>query len=105
MSSPCYRELKTKYPIIKALAWLLSKLSVILPVLVILGGTVAAVVLVFLKLWWLLAPVLAGAVVAAVLLYYIFKFCSEAIYYVLDIERNQQIAQQSLLDMLYKDKK
>lgn len=100
MTSPCYRELKTKYPIIKALAWLLNKLSVLLPVIVIIGGTVAAVVLVFLQFWWLLAPVLAGAAVAAVLVYYILKFTGEAIYYVLDIERNQQIMQQSLLDML-----
>ncbi len=100
MTSPCYRELKTKYPIIKALAWLLNKLSVLLPVIVIIGGTVSAVVLVFLRFWWLLAPVIAGAVIAAVLVYYILKFAGEAIYYVLDIERNQQIMQQSFLDML-----
>ena len=78
----------------------MNKLSVLLPVIVIIGGTVSAVVLVFLRFWWLLAPVIAGAVIAAVLVYYILKFAGEAIYYVLDIERNQQIMQQSFLDML-----
>lgn len=102
--TPCYRELKTKYPIIKALAWLLSKLSVIIPVIIIIGGSVTAVVVSFLNFWWLLAPVLAGAVICAVLLYYMLKFSADWIYYKLDIERNQQIVQQSLLDLLAKKK-
>ncbi|MCM1368148.1 MAG: hypothetical protein NC184_04985 [Roseburia sp.] len=102
--TPCYRELKTKYPIIKALAWLLSKLSVILPVIVIIGGSIASVVLSFLSYWWLLAPVMVGAVIGAVLLYYILKFSADWFSYKLDIERNQQIVQQSLLDILAKKK-
>lgn len=105
IATPCYRELKTKYPIIKALAWLLSKLSVILSVVTVIGGTVAAVILSFLSFWWLFAPVLVGAAVAAVLVYYTFKFGADYVYYKLDVERNQQIIQQSLLDILSKKSK
>lgn len=105
ITTPCYRELKTKYPIIKALAWLLSKLSVIIPVVTIIGGTVAAVILSFLYYWWLFAPVLVGATVAATLVYYLFKFGADYVYYKLDVERNQQIIQQSLLDILAKKSK
>lgn len=104
IATPCYRELKTKYPMIKALAWLLNKLSVIVPVIVIVGGSIAAVVLSFLCYWWLLAPALVGAVIGAVLLYYILKFSADRVSYKLDIERNQQIVQQSLLDILAKKK-
>lgn len=102
ISTSCYRELKTKYPIIKAFAWLLSKLSVILPVVTIIGGTITAVVLSFLKFWWLLAPVVAGTVVVGVIVYYLFKFAADYVYYKLDIERNQQIMEQTLLDLLSK---
>lgn len=102
VSTPCYRELKTKYPIIKALAWLFGKLSVIIPVVVVIGGTVAAVILSFLSYWWLLAPVMVGAMLGAVLLYYVLKFAADYISYKLDVERNQQIIQQSLLDLLSK---
>lgn len=104
ISTPCYRELKTKYPIIKALGWLLEKLAVIIPVIVVIGGTVAAVILTFLQIWWLLAPVTAGAVVGAVIVYYLFKFAADYVHYKLDLERNQQIIQQSLLDILSKKK-
>ena len=104
ISTPCYRELKTKYPIIKALAWLLSKLAVIVPVVVIIGGTVTAVILTFLQLWWLLAPVICAAAVGAVLAYYVIKFSADYVNYKLDMERNQQLLQQSLLDLLSKKK-
>ncbi len=104
ITTPCYRELKTKYPIIKALAWLLSKLSVIMPVVIIVAGSATAVIVSFLSFWWLLAPVLVGAVVGAVLAYYIIKFAADSIYYKLDLERNQQIAEQTLLDLLAKKK-
>lgn len=103
-NTPCYRELKTKYPMIKALAWLLSKLSVILTVTVVIGGTAAAVIVSFLVDWWLLAPVLVAATVGGVLIYYIFKFSADYVYYKLDIERNQQMMQQTLLDILAKRK-
>lgn len=102
MTTPCYRELKTKYPMIKALGWLLGKLSVILPVVVIIGGTIAGVILSFLKLWWLLAPVTAAAAVGGVLVYYIIKYFCDRVNYKLDLERNQQILEQSLLDLLVK---
>lgn len=102
MATTCYRELKTKYPMIKALAWLLSKLSVILTVATIIGGTAAAVILSFLVNWWLLAPVIVGAAVGGVLMYYIFKFSADVVSYKLDIERNQQIMQQTFLDILSK---
>lgn len=104
ISTPCYRELKTKYPVIKALGWLLSKLSVVIPVITIIGGTVTAVILTFLQLWWLLAPVVCAAAIGGVLMYYIFKFSADYINYKLDIERNQQLIQQSLLDILSKKK-
>lgn len=102
--TPCYRELKTKYPIIKALGWLLTRLAVILPVITIVGGTIAAVILSFLQFWWLLGPVMVGATVGATLVYYIFKFCADYVSYKLDAERNQQIIEQSLLDLLSKKK-
>ncbi|MDE6293110.1 MAG: hypothetical protein K2L88_00610, partial [Clostridiales bacterium] len=57
MTAPCYRELKTKYPMIKALAWLLGRLSVIIATVVVIGGTAAGVIVAFLKIWWLFAPV------------------------------------------------
>lgn len=104
IATPCYRELKTKYPMIKALAWLFGKLSVILMVTVIIGGTAAAVILSFLGNWWLLAPVMLGAVLSGVMVYYMFKLVADCIYYKLDIERNQQIMEQSLLDLLAKRK-
>lgn len=104
VSTPCYRELKTKYPIIKALGWLLSKLAVIIPVITIIGGTVTAVILTFLQVWWLLAPVVCAAAIGGVLTYYIFKFFADYINYKLDIERNQQLIQQTLLDVLSKKK-
>ncbi|MDE7464778.1 MAG: hypothetical protein K2M48_07085 [Clostridiales bacterium] len=102
--TPCYRELKTKYPIIKALGWLLTRLAVILPIVTIVGGTIAAVILSFLQYWWLLGPVMVGATVGATLVYYIFKFCADYVSYKLDAERNQQIIEQSLLDLLSKKK-
>lgn len=105
MTSPCYRELKTKYPMIKASAWLMSKLSVILPVAVIIGGTAAGIITAFLVVWWMAAPVIAGAALAAVIVYYMFKMLADVINYKLDIERNQQIAEQTLLDLLEKSKK
>ncbi|MBD5131523.1 MAG: hypothetical protein HDT28_02865 [Clostridiales bacterium] len=102
--TPCYRELKTKYPIIKALGWLLTRLSVIVPVLVIVGGTIAAVVFSFLQFWWLLGPVMVAATVGATLMYYILKFWADFVSYKLDAERNQQIIEQTLLDLLSKKK-
>lgn len=105
ISTPCYRELKTKYPIIKAFGWLLSRLAVVLPVITIVGGTIAAVILSFLQYWWLLAPILVGATAGATLVYYIFKFCADYISYKLDAERNQQIIEQTLLDLLAKKTK
>lgn len=105
MTSPCYRELKTKYPMIKALAWLMSKLAVIVPVVVIIGGTAAGIITAFLVVWWMAAPVIAGSVLAAVLKYYMLKMFADVVNYKLDIERNQQIAEQTLLDLLEKSKK
>lgn len=105
MAAPCYRELKTKYPMIKALAWLLGRLSVILPVTVIIGGTAAGIITTFMFYWWLVAPVILGSVLAAVVLYYLFKFAADLVQYKLDIERNQQISEQSLLDILSKNKR
>lgn len=105
MNSDCYRELRTKFTIIKALGWLLNKLTVLLPLVVLVGGNVAAVVLCFLQNYWLL-PVVSGATsVAGVLIYYLVKFAADWIAYALDRERNQQIQQQTLLDILDQLKK
>lgn len=102
ISAPCYRELRTKYPMIKALAWLLGRLSVIIPVIVVIGGTAAGVILAFLKIWWLFAPVALGAALGGVLVYYLLKYLCDRVNYKLDVERNQQILEQSLLDLLSK---
>lgn len=102
ISAPCYRELRTKYPMIKALAWLLGRLSVIVPVIVVIGGTAAGVILAFLKIWWLFAPVALGAVLGGVLMYYVLKYLCDRVNYKLDLERNQQILEQSLLDLMSK---
>lgn len=102
MTAPCYRELKTKYPMIKALAWLLGRLSVIIAAVVVIGGTAAGVIVAFLKIWWLFAPVAVGAALGGVLVYYVLKYLCDMINYKLDVERNQQILEQSLLDILSK---
>ncbi|MCI8459338.1 MAG: hypothetical protein HFE46_06715 [Clostridia bacterium] len=105
MNSDCYRELRTKYTMIKALGWLLNKLSVLLPLAVLVGGNIAAVIAAFLRSYWLF-PVLSGcATVAAVLVYYLVKFAADRIAYMLDRERNQQVQQQTLLDILDRLKK
>ncbi len=104
MISPCYRELKTKYPMIKALGWLLDKLSVIIPTVIIIGGTAAGIITAFLVVWWTAAPVIVGSVIAAVLSYYGIKIASDHVHYKLDLERNQQISEQTLLDLLEKVK-
>ena len=100
MHTDCYRELRTKFTVIKALGWLLNKLTVLLPLIVLVGGNVFAVVMTFVKKYWLYPVISAGATVAAVLVYYIFKFAADWIAYALDRERNQQIQQQTLLDIL-----
>lgn len=102
MISPCYRELKTKYPMIKALAWLLGRLAVIVPVVVLIGGAAAGVITTFMVTWWYAAPVIAASAIGAVLLYYVLKFSADLVQYKLDIERNQQIAEQTQLDLLAK---
>ena len=102
MTTPCYRELKTKYPMIKALAWLLSRLSVIVPVVVVIGGSAAGIILSFKHTWWLLAPVMVGAALGGVITYYMIKFACDWVNYKLDLERNQQILEQTMLDMLAK---
>ncbi|MDE6398151.1 MAG: hypothetical protein K2L51_02410 [Clostridiales bacterium] len=105
MNSDCYRELRTKYTMIKALGWLLNKLSVLLPLVMLVGGNVAAVILAFLQKYWLFPVVSACATVAGVLMYYLIKFAADRVAYTLDRERNQQIQQQTLLDILQQLKK
>lgn len=105
MRSDCYRELRTKFTVIKALGWLLNKLSVLLPLVVLVGGNVAAVIVAFLQAYWLFPVISAGATVAGVLVYYIVKFAADWIAYALDRERNQQVQQQTLLDILESLKK
>ncbi len=104
MVSSCYRELKTKYPMIKAAAWLMGRLSVIVPTVIIIGGTAAGIITSFLLKWWMAAPVIAGAALGAVFMYYVLKLTADVINYKLDTERNQQIAEQTLLDLLCKRK-
>lgn len=104
IGTACYRELKTKYPIIKAFGWLLGRLSVILSAMVVIGGSIAAVITTFLVEWYWFAPILAGSAIAATLVYYLFKFAADFVNYKLDLERNQQLIQQSLLDLLAKKK-
>ncbi len=107
MSSECYRELRTKFTIIKALGWLLNKLSVLLPLVVLLGGNIAGIIVSFIPqgFYWLYPVISAGASVAGVLVYYIVKFAADCTAYMLDRERNQQIQQQTLLDILGELKK
>ena len=102
MNSDCYRELRTKFTVIKALGWLLNKLSVLLPLVVFVGGNIAAVILSFVMygMYWLFPVVSATATVAGVLIYYMIKFSADCVAYMLDKERNQQIQQQTLLDIL-----
>ena len=104
MGEKCYRELRTKFTMIKALGWLLNKLTVLLPLIIVLGGNIAAIVVGLIMrttvYFWLFPVISAGASVAAVLVYYIVKFLADWIAYALDRERNQQIQQQTLLDML-----
>jgi len=100
MNGECYRELRTKFTVIKALGWLLNKLTVIFPLLLLVGGNVAAVIAAFLKTFWLFPVLSAATTVAAVLTYYLIKFSADWIAYALDRERNQQIQQQTLLDIL-----
>lgn len=102
MVTPCYRELKTKYPMIKSFAWLMSRLAVIMPVTVTICGTVAAVITSFLSIWWLFGPIMLGATLASVIVYYAFKMVCDYVNFKLDTERNQQILEQSLLDLLSK---
>lgn len=100
MNGECYRELRTKFTVIKALGWLLNKLTVLFPLLLLVGGNVAAVIAAFLKTFWLFPVLSAATTVAAVLTYYLIKFSADWIAYALDRERNQQIQQQTLLDIL-----
>lgn len=102
MTTPCYRELKTKYPMIKALAWLLSRLAVVVPVVVVIGGSAAGIILSFMHTWWLLAPVMVAAALGGVITYYLIKFVCDWVNYKLDLERNQQIMEQTMLDLLAK---
>lgn len=105
VKTDCYRELRTKFPELRALAWFCDKLAYIMPVAAIIGGTVAGVILTFLYYWWLLPVAVVGSVIVAMFLYFLFKLFSNALYYKLEIERNQQIQQQTLLDLLDKLKK
>lgn len=105
VKTECYRELRTKFPELRALAWFCDKLAYILPVTAIIGGTVAGVIVTFLYYWWLLPVAVVGSVVVAMFLYFLFKLFSNSLYYKLEIERNQQIQQQTLLDLLDKSKK
>lgn len=104
MKAPCYRELKTKYPIFKGLAWFLDVLSIILPIVVIVCGSIAGIIISFLFNWWWLNIAIVAAMLGSILVYYIFKLCANYLYYKLDLERNQQIQQQSLLDILSRSK-
>ncbi len=106
MDTDCYRELRTKFTMIKALGWLLNKLSVLLPLVIAVGGNVAAVIVGFrTAYYWLFPVVSAASSVAAVLVYYLIKFAADCVAYALDRERNQQIQQQTMLDMLKQLKK
>lgn len=102
MRGDCYRELRTKFTVIKALGWLLSKLSVLLPLVTFVGGNIAAVIVSFVLggMYWLMPVVSVAASVAGVSVYYLFKFAADCVAYALDRERNQQIQQQTLLDIL-----
>ena len=100
MNSDCYRELKTKFTVLKSLEWLLSKLSVLLPLLTILGGIVASVIVCFVYQVWLMPIILFGGIVGGIVVYWTVKFAADLVSYKLDAERNQQIQQQTLLDIL-----
>lgn len=100
MDTPCYRELKTKFTVLKSLDWLLGKLSVILPLAVVLSATIAAVIVAFLFQYWLFNLILLGAVLAGIVTYWLVKLAADHVSYKLDVERNQQIEQQTLLDIL-----
>lgn len=107
MKSDCYRELRTKFTVLKSLEWLLARLSVVLPLAVIVCATVAAVIVTFMfpAFYWLFDIILFGAIVAGLLVYWLVKFLADVVSYALDVERNQQIAQQTLLDILSQQNK
>ena len=100
MDTDCYRELRTKFTVFKSLEWLLSKLSVVLPLAVIVAASVAAVIVAFLSYYWLFNLVLFGAILAGIVTYWLVKLCADVVAYKLDLERNQQIMQQTMLDIL-----
>ncbi len=100
MTSDCYRELKTKFTVLKSLGWLLSKLSVLLPLVTVLGGVVASVIVCFVYQVWLMPIIFFGSIVAGIVVYWLVKFFADMIAYKLDAERNQQLQQQTLLDIL-----
>ncbi len=100
MNSDCYRELKTKFTVLKSLGWLLSKLSVLLPLVTVLGGVVASVIICFVYEVWLMPIIFFGSIVGGIVVYWVVKFFADMIAYKLDAERNQQLQQQTLLDIL-----
>ena len=84
----------------KSLGWLLSKLSVLLPLVTVLGGVVASVIVCFVYQVWLMPIIFFGSIVAGIVVYWLVKFFADMIAYKLDAERNQQLQQQTLLDIL-----
>lgn len=114
MTTDCYRELKTKYNVIKSIGWLLFRLSIILPLVTIISAITVGVIYNSLgiidnfgamKSSLVMAVFCLGAIVAAIVVYWIFKLLSDMVFYKLDAERNQQIQQQTMLDMLSEMKK
>ena len=64
------------------------------------AASVAAVIVAFLSYYWLFNLVLFGAILAGIVTYWLVKLCADVVAYKLDLERNQQIMQQTMLDIL-----
>ena len=104
-SSDCYRELKTKYTVIKGISTALFYLAYIVPAIVMVGTLIAGVILTFLFHYAAFAAAIGASVIAATILYFGIMLVSELIQLSLDKEKNQQLQQQTLLDILHNIKK
>jgi len=100
-SSDCYRELKTKYTVIKSIATVLFYLAYVIPAMVMVGALIAGVILTFLVHFAVFAIAIAASALAAAVLFFLIMLASELITIGLDKEKNQQLQQQTLLDILH----
>jgi len=100
VGSDCYRELKTKYTVVKGIATVLFWLAFILPALVAAGTLIAGVIMTFLLQFWILAVAVAVGPLLAAAIFFVIMLKVDLINMSLDKEKNQQLQQQTMLDIL-----